>query len=227
MILGLAALAAAQSPAPAPTQAATPAPAPAAIPARSQIPTKVGIINMAGAIYSTKEGQEAQSRLQSKFTPMKEKLDKRQAEIQAKTDQLRKGAATMSPEAQASLKTEVDRLTTSLNRDMEDAQSDLDQEQGKVMNELGVKMMEILNKYAADNAFTVILDVTDPNGPVRYAASGADVTTDIIKLYDQKYPVAAAAAAPAAAPKPPVAGGAAVQAPKPPATPPAPAPKKQ
>ena len=203
MILGLAALAAAQGP----TAAPTPAPSP--------IPTKVGIINMGGAIYSPKEGQEAQARLQSKFAPMKEKLDKRQAEMQAKTAQLRKGAATMSPEAQASLKTEIDRLTTSYNRDMEDAQSDLDQEQSKVMNELGVKMMEILNKYAADNGFTVILDVTDPNGPVRYAASGVDVTADLIKLYDQKYPLPAAAAAP----KPPVAGGAAVQAPKPPATP--------
>ena len=89
-----------------------------------------------------------------------------------------------------------------------------------VMNELGVKMMEILNKYAADNGFTVILDVTDPNGPVRYAASGVDVTADLIKLYDQKYPLPAAAAAP----KPPVAGGAAV---RPPATPAAPAGKKQ
>ena len=203
MILGLAALAAAQGP------TAAPAPAP------SPLPTKVGIINMGGSIYSTKEGQEAQSRLQSKFAPMKEKLDKRQAEIQAKTEQLRKGAATMSPEAQASLKAEVDRLTTSYNRDMEDAQSDLDQEQSKVMNELGAKMMEILNKYAADNAFTVILDVTDPNGPIRYAASGVDVTADLIKLYDQKYPLPAAAAGS----KPPVAGGAAVQAPKPPAAP--------
>ena len=50
---------------------------------------------------------------------------------------------------------------------------------------------------------------TDPNGPIRYAASGVDVTADLIKLYDQKYPLPAAAAAP----KPPVAGGAAVQAP--------------
>ena len=89
MILGLAALAAAQGPTTAPTPAPTPAP--------TLVPTKVGIIVMGQAIFSTKEGQEAQARLQSKFVPMKEKLDKRQADIQAKNDQLRKGAATMSP----------------------------------------------------------------------------------------------------------------------------------
>jgi outer membrane protein len=196
MVLGLAALAAAQSPSP--------------------VPNKVGIINMAGAIYSTKEGQEAQARMQLKFAPVKEKLDKRQADIQAKTDQLRKGAATMSTEAQANLKTDIDKLTTTYNRDMEDAQSDAEQEQNKVINELGVKMMEILNKYAPDNGYSVILDISDQNGPVRYVATGVDITADLIKLYDQKYQPAAAAA-----PKPPVTGGAAVQAPKPPAAPPA------
>ncbi len=216
MVLGLAALAAAQIPSPSPSPS----------PSSGPVPTKVGIINMAGAIYSTKEGQDASARLQTKYAPVKEKLDKRQTDIQTKTDQLRKGAATMSPEAQANLKTEIDKLTTSYNRDMEDAKADLDQEQSKVMNELGVKMMEILNKYGADNGFALILDVSDQETqPVRYAASGVDLTAALIKLYDQKYP-ATAATAPAAA-KPPVAGGAAVQAPKPPAAPPAPASKKQ
>jgi Skp family chaperone for outer membrane proteins len=198
MVLGLAVLAAAQTP-------------------PSPVPTKVGIINMAGAIYSTYEGKEASARLQARFAPVKEKLDKRQADIQAKTDQLRKGAATMSTEAQANLKAEIDRLTTSYNRDMEDGQADAEQEQTKVINELGAKMMEILNKYGADNTYAVVIDVSDQNSPVRFAAAGVDITNDIIKLYDQKYPPAAA--------KPAVTGGAAVQAPKPPATPPAPAKK--
>jgi outer membrane protein len=186
---------------------------------------------MIGAISSTKEGQDASTRLQAKFAPVKEKLDKRYADIQAKTDQLRKGAATLSAEAQANLKTEIDRLTTSYNRDMEDLKADADQEQSKVMNELGVKMMEILNKYGADNNFAIILDVSDQETqPVRYVATGVDLTLELVKLYDQKYPMAAAAAP--AATKPPVAGGAAVQAPKlpvapPAATPPAAPPKKQ
>lgn len=186
MVLGLAALAAAQSPSPA--------------------PTKVGIVNMVGAIYTTKEGQDANTRMTAKFAPVKDKLDKRQSDIQAKTDQLRKGAATMSPEAQASLKADIDKLTTSYNRDMEDAQSDLEQEQGKVTNELGAKMMEILNTYGAAHGYAIILDVSDQNTPVRYVATGADVTADLIKLYDQKYPMTAAAPAPAAAPKPAAAG---------------------
>jgi outer membrane protein len=202
IVLGLAALAAAQSPSP--------------------VPTKVGIVNMTGAIFSTKEGQDAQARLQAKFAPLKDKLDKRQADIQTRTDVLRKGAATMSTEAQANLKLEIDKLTTSYNRDMEDAQSDLDQEQTKVTNELGAKVSDILIKYGADNGYAIILDISDQNSPVRYAPTSADVTADIIKLYDQKYPMAAAPA-----PKPPAAGGAAVPAARPPAAPSAPATKKQ
>ena len=216
IVLGLAALAAAQTPSP--------------------VPTKVGIINMVGAIYQTKEGQEAQSRLQAKFAPTKEKLDKRQAEIQTKTDQWRKGSAAMSAETLANLKAEIDKLTTTYNRDLEDARSDADQENGKVMNELGTKMLDILNKYGTDNGYAVILDVSDENTqPVRYAASGVDLTSELIKLYDAKYPLAAAGAAakpPVAggaaaiqAPKPPAAGGAATQAPRAPAAPAVPAKK--
>ena len=81
MALGLAALAAAQSPSPSP----------------SPVPTKVGIINMLGAISSTKEGQDANARMTAKFSPVKEKLEKRNSDIQAKTDQLRKGVASSSP----------------------------------------------------------------------------------------------------------------------------------
>jgi hypothetical protein len=67
-------------------------------------------------------------------------------------------------------------------------------------------MDEILKKYGADHGYAIILDVSDQNTPVRYVATGADVTADLIKLYDQKYPMTAAAPAPAAAPKPAAAG---------------------
>jgi outer membrane protein len=91
-----------------------------------------------------------------------------------------------------------------VNRDTQDAQSDLDESQGKLMQELGGKMMAVLEKYATQNAFAVVLDVSNPQTPVLWAASAVDITNDIVKLYDQAYPGGAAAAAVPAA-KPPAA----------------------
>jgi outer membrane protein len=85
------------------------------------------------------------------------------------------------------------------------------------MQELGGKMMAVLEKYATQNAFAVVLDVSNPQTPVLWAASAVDITNDIVKLYDQAYPgTAAAPAAPAAKPTTPAAKPAA-PAPTPPA----------
>ena len=53
-----------------------------------------------------------------------------------------------------------------------------------------------------DSGYSVILDTSAQNTPVIYAANTIDVTQDIIKLYDQSYPVKNAAAARPAAPRP-------------------------
>jgi outer membrane protein len=135
---------------------------------------------------------------------------------------LRKGSTTMSEEAKAKLMRDIDANNKSLQRDTEDAQADLDQEQGKLMQELGGKVMAVLEKFATANGYALVLDVSNPQTPVLWAASAIDITGDIVKLYDQANP---GTAAPSAA-KPPT--GAAPTAPRSAApTPPAPAPKKK
>ena len=83
-------------------------------------------------------------------------------------------------------------------------------------------MMVVIDKYARDNGYTLILDVSSPQTPVLYASNTIDITKDIIELYDK-----ASASAPAPAPAKPAAAPAPL-APKPAATPaPAPAPAKK
>ena len=161
-------------------------------------PTKVGIIQIQSAIFSTKEGQKALGELQGKYTPRKSDLDKKQQELQRLQEQLQKGSATLSDEAKNKLVHEIDQSRTRLNRDTQDAQEEFDQEQGKIMQTLGQKIMAVLDKYARDNGYTLILDVSSPQTPVMYAATGIDVTKEIIELYD-KAP-ASATGAPAAHP---------------------------
>ncbi len=84
---------------------------------------------------------------------------------------------------------EIDQKTTSLNRDAQDAQADVDQESQKIMQELGGRMMAVLNKYAKDKGYTLVLDVGSQQSPVLYAPD--DITEEIIKLYDQNAPAAA------------------------------------
>jgi len=198
--------------------------------AQGQVPTKIAIIHVQNAILSTKDGQKAAADLQTTFNPRQQELEKKRTELAALQDQLRKGSATMSDDAKTKLVREIDATTTRVNRDTQDAQSDLDEAQGKVMQELGGKLMAVLEKYATQNGYAVVLDVSNPQTPVLWAASAVDITNDIVKLYDQAYPGAAAAptvpAAKPAAKQPPPAQTPAARQPAPAQTPPTPPAKK-
>jgi len=175
--------------------------------APAQSPGKVGVINIQGAIISTKDGQKAAGEIQSRFNPKKAELDRRQGELAQLQDQLNKGRNTLSEEAQQKLVREIDQKTKSLNRDTEDARAELDQEQQKLMGELFSRIQVVLDKYAKDNGYTLILDISSPQTPVMYASNTIDITREIIELYDKNAPSATSAApapAPAAA-RPPVA----------------------
>ena len=189
----------------------------------AQTPTKVAIIHVQNAILQTKDGQKAAGELQGRFAPKKADLDKKQADIASLQDQLRKGSATMSEDAKAKLMRDIDANNKSLQRDTEDAQADLDQEQGKIMQELGSKVMAVLEKFATANGYALVLDVSNPQTPVLWAASAIDITSDIVKLYDQANPGGATTSA-----KPGAAGTAPAVTRAPATAPPAaPAPKKK
>ena len=56
------------------------------------------------------------------------------------------------------------------------------------MQELGNKVMAVLEKFATANGYALVLDVSNPQTPVLWAASAIDITADIVKLYDQANP---------------------------------------
>jgi len=167
--------------------------------AGAQNPGKIGVINIQSAIASTKDGQKAASDLQTRFGPKRAEIDKRQTDISQRQDQLNRGRNTLSQEAQQNLVREIDAKTKSLNRETEDARADLEQDQQKIMNQLGGRIMQVIDKYAKDNGYSLVLDVSSPQTPVLYASNTIDITRDIIDLYDKNAPAAATSTPPPAA----------------------------
>jgi len=191
-------------------------------------PNKVGVIQIQAALGATKEGQKAAAELEVKFGPRKKELDGKQSEIKEMQDKLAKGGNTLSDSAKDELTRGIDAKTKSYNRDIEDAQAELEQEQQKVLNGLGQKMMQVIDKYAQANGYSVVLDVSNQNTPVLYASNTIDITKDIIDLYDKTtFTSTPAPAKPSAlAPRPTSAPATAAPKPPAPAATPAPAAKK-
>ena len=174
-----------------------------------QSPAKVGVISVQGAIVGTKDGQKASQELEVKFAPKKKDIDTRQTELGQLKDQYQKGSNLMSEDKRNQVARDIDEKQKRLERDVQDAQEELNAEQQRVLQGLGQRMMAVIEKYAKDNGYTMILDVSNPNTPVLYASSGIDITQDIISLYDKTSTNGGPAAAPGASAKPPSGSGSA------------------
>jgi len=178
----------------------------AAMPALAQTNGKVAVINIQSALVSTKDGQKAAGELNSKFTPKKADFEKRQNDINQLQDQLNRGRNTLSDEARQNLIREIDQKTKSLKYDTEDAQTDLNQQEQKIMGELFGRLRAVVDKYAKDNGYVLVLDDSSQQTMV-YASSAIDITRDIIELYDKNSPGSSAPVSSSVTPaaKPPVA----------------------
>lgn len=167
-------------------------------------PTKIAVINLQEAMARTKEGQKVAAEINSKFGPKKAEFDKRQADIEAATEKLNKGRATMSDDAQKQLSAEIQKKGTDLKRFGEDSQAEMDNDENRATADLQQKMGPILQQYAIQNNFAIVIDVGQQS-PVLWYASATNITDVMVALYDQSHPVAAGAAPAAAPPSKPAA----------------------
>ncbi len=172
--------------------------------------TKIGILNVRQAIVSTAEGKQASAELQSQFAPRQNELEALNKQINDLRQQIAANTNTWNDEQKSRAQAQGQRLAAQLDRKQQEMQTDVNDAQGEVVDRIGRKMMDVLDRYARENGFVAMFDSSAQNSPIIYAANSIDVTQEIIKLYDQAYPIkgstapaAKPAAKPAAAPAKP------------------------
>jgi outer membrane protein len=166
---------------------------------------KVGVIAIRQAIGGTAEGKLAQAELQSKLAPRQTEIENLNKQINDLQQRLTSSNGKLSPEEESRLRQQGQRLAQRLERMNTEYQEDANAELGDITERIGRKMVDVLDRYARENGFVVVLDSSAQNTPILFASTQIDVTQDIVRLYDQAYPVKPAAAKPAPATQPPAA----------------------
>src|SRR6266481_186712 len=166
-------------------------------------PTKIAVINIRNAIVATADGKQAQAQLQSQFAPKQNELQGLQKQIEDLQRKMTDGARTLSDDEKAKLQREGELLSRRLQRGNDDLNEELNAAQGEIVDTIGRKMLEVLDRYARENGYTVVLDTSAQGSPVVYGSSQSDITQEIVRLFDQAYPVKAGAAAAPASPTTP------------------------
>jgi outer membrane protein len=163
--------------------------------AAAAAPAKIAVINIRQAIVATAEGKMASAQLQSQFAPGQAELDSMQKQITDLQTRLNNGARTLSTDQQTRLQRQGDLLTREFQSKQEFLQEEVTAAQGDLVDTIERKMLDVIDRYARDNAFAVVLDSSAQGSPVLYGSTQLDITDTIVRLYDQANPVKADAPA--------------------------------
>ncbi len=188
--------------APSAAAAAAAAAAPQQLAPPQAIPAKIALISFEQAVFATNEGQRAVAEIQKKYEPKKTTIESSAAELDALKKQMQNPPATMTDEQRASKLRDIDIKEKALNRDAEDASQSYNADLQDAYGKLAQKVNVVMRKYADDNGYTLLLDVSGQQNPVMWATSktNTDISQAVVDAYNASSGVSAPApAAPSAA----------------------------
>ena len=152
----------------------------------------IGIVNIQDAIIATNDGKKEFDALQQRFAPRQNELKARNDEVENLKKTLQAQAEKLSEAERNTRLKELETKQKALQRDFDDAQNEFQQAEQEVVNRIGKKMLDVLDKYAKENGYAVIVDVSNPKTPVLWASRGAYITKDLVDAYNAAPPAAGA-----------------------------------
>lgn len=166
---------------------------------------KIGIVNMQEAISVSNEGKKEFSALQAQFTPKQNNLKSLNDEVENLKKDFQVNGNKLNEDERAKKAKNLEAKQKTLQRTYEDAQNEFQQAERKVVSRIGGKMMVVLEKYAKNHGYALILDVSNPQTPVLWANQGMIITRQLVDAYNTESQGAVGLAKPAGAianPKP-------------------------
>lgn len=152
--------------------------------------TKVGTINVEGAIFLSNEGQRDFDALGKKLEPRQNELKAKNDEIESLKKQLNTQGDKLNDDAKAALAKQIETKQKALERDAQDAQEDARNQENEVAQRILQKMAPLIVDYAKNNGFGLIIDASQnnqwPNGPVLWNSMAMDITRPVVDAYNIK-----------------------------------------
>jgi outer membrane protein len=158
-------------------------------------PTKIGIVNIQGAVANTNEGKRDLEALDKKFESRVKELQTLQADVENLTKQLNTQGDKLNDEAKANLQKQITAKTKDFQRGREDYQNDVQAQEQEIFQRIYPKVMQSVDAYAKSNSFTLILDWGVLQQGVTWANPSYDITQQIVDSYNSTSGVAAPASA--------------------------------
>ncbi len=158
---------------------------------------KIGYVDLQRALNEVEEGKTAKAVLQKDFAEKQKTLDAKKAEFEKAQADFEKQAVVMSEAARKDKAQDLDRRARELQALFVNLQKDLSDRERDATRGIFDRMNAIVREIAEADGFTYVLE---KGAGIVYAPPSLDLTNELIRKYNAKYP-GGARKAEAAAPK--------------------------
>jgi outer membrane protein len=160
---------------------------------------KIGYVDLQRALNEVEEGKSAKALLQRDFAEKQKQLDGKKTEFEKLQGDFEKQSVVMSEQARRDKAQDLDRRARELQALFVNLQKDLSEREREAMRGIFDRMNAIVQGIAEADGFTYVLE--KGSGGIIYAPASLDLTNELIRKYNAKYPGGGAKKAEAAAPK--------------------------
>lgn len=179
------------------------APASAAAANAGPAPTKVAVMNIQAVIANTNEFRRDFDILTKKYEPKSNELKGLSDELDSLKKQLNAQQDKLNETERATRLRAIEQKEKALTRQREDAGGEFQGEQDQLVQRVGEKVMQVVEGYAKQNNFAVVVDVSAQQGSVLWASERVNISKEVLDAFNAKSGVPAPAANAPSATKPP------------------------
>jgi outer membrane protein len=145
---------------------------------------KIGVVSGQDVLQKTKKGQSIRTKLENLGKAKQTQIENLEKEIVALQKDL--SSPALNTETKEKKSRELEDKKISYQRVVQDAQKEFQAQQQKEMMTMYNEIMPLIQDLGKSKGFTLILDVASSG--IAYFDPSIDITNDVIKAVDAKFP---------------------------------------
>ncbi len=142
---------------------------------------KVGVVDVRKALAESKKALEARAQLDKEAAAKREKLQTEQGELAKIQDELRKNKA-LSAKAKQDKETDLQKKIMAFQENAKKAEAEMAQREAELTKGFLEGLRSTAEEIGKKRDFDMVIDAS----ALFFAESRSDITTDVMKAYDDK-----------------------------------------
>lgn len=153
---------------------------------------KLGYVDVQRAVQEVEDGKNARTRLKAELDDRRGQLDRKKVELEKMKSEFDKQAAVLSEDAKKKKMEELQKAFMEAQGAAQQMQEELSGKEQEAMSQISARMIRIVGDVAEKDGFSFVMD----KAVLLYAPPAQDLTNEVVRKYNEKFPVAKAAGSP-------------------------------